>query len=182
MFSKSHSPSSKDNAPPFSPENLYTPENCQSPARIKSFLRLSRFATDDTIREHINGDSNHCDHYFQTKIVPQWNLRSKLIQYCSDYAIELHQTTQLDKIHVELDPSNLDVRLDPYAVKSYNDKFEDRFAQSNGIRNWTQNELTVESIVRDQTVSVLNDKCSYKDWMGQFKEAQRESKKPPRRM
>lgn len=81
---------------------------------------------------------------------------------------------------MELDPSNVELRLDPYAIKSFNAKIEDQFAQSNGIRNWTQNELTVESIVRDQTVSVLNDKCSYKDWMGQFKEAQRELKKPPR--
>lgn len=158
------------------PESLLTPENCQSPTRIRAFLRLSRFATDDTIREHMNDSKTNCNTYFTNKIVPQWKARSSLIEYCSDYGLELQQKTHLDKIVLEGDGSpsdhpQFDLTLDPYATKDYVQKLENQSVKSTEIRNWTQNELEVESIVRDLTIGVLNDKCQFKDWMQEFQKA-----------
>ncbi|CUM63451.1 uncharacterized protein PRCAT00001026001 [Priceomyces carsonii] len=153
---------------------LQRPENCHSSSRIRAFLRLSRVATDDTIRQHLNEvkSTKDCDSYFQNTIIPQWEARSSLIGFCSDYVDHLraessHGNTILPDL---INPDDYDLRLDPYAIKNKEDQIGAQFAQSNAIANWVQNEREVESIVREQTAEILNEKCYYKDWLKAFKD------------
>lgn len=164
------------------PETLLTPENCLSSSRIRAFLRLSRIATDDTIRQHLNDKSNtDCQKYFDKKIIPQWNARTAAIMYCSNYATELRQKT-LHALAVSEQPGasstpattssepdgSFNLRLDPYALRNYTEKLKEHFLTCDLIDNWVQNENTIEGIVREGTVEVLNEKCFYRDWMKKF--------------
>lgn len=148
------------------PATLLTPENCESSSRIRAFLRLSRIATDDTIRQHLNEiNPKQCDDYFQRKILPQWVARAEAIQFCSDFALDLRSRTESQQVEVH---GNYDLRIDPYALKDENDRLEKQFLQCSNIENWVANEQQVETIIQEQTASVLNDKCYYKDWLGEF--------------
>lgn len=146
--------------------DLLSESNCVDSTRIRAFLRLSRIATDDTIKTHLNEiNRSQCDSYFQTHIVPQWNARSKLIQYCKDYSHRLRS----DIHETELGPAKeFDLRLDPYALKEYEQAKQQKFSQIETIDNWVENEQMVESIVRQQTHNTFNDKCYFKDWLGYF--------------
>lgn len=157
--------------PQRAPAALLTPQNCESSSRIRAFLRLSRIATDDTIRQHLNEiNPKLCDDYFHRRILPQWIARAEAIQYCSDFAHDLREKTESQKTQVH---GNYDLRIDPYALKDENDRLEMQFSRCQSIENWVKNELGVESIIKEQTANVLSDKCYYKDWLAEFKIALR---------
>lgn len=153
------------------PPSLFTPENCVSSSRIRAFLRLSRIATDDTIRQHLN-EVNDCDEYFRSKIVPQWQARAEIVAYCEAYAGKLRASTQRGQT-VELGVYEFDLRTDPYALRTHQQKLAEQYSQCDTIDNWIHNEQTVEEIIKKQTQKVLNDKCYYKDWINEFNEARR---------
>lgn len=175
---------SLNNSPLETPSNLLTPEGCISSSRIRAFLRLSRSLTDDTIRPHLNEiKRSECSLYFQEEIAPQWKLRGEIIDYCSKYSQELRAHTSQGKtienvstLSYDLENAaavteKFDLRTDPYAYKTYQKKIAEQYVQCDALDNWTQNEATVEKIIREQTVEVLNDKCFYQDWMQAFNNA-----------
>lgn len=145
-----------------------TPANCRDSQRLRGFLRLSRIATDDTIRTHLNeikrGD---CDLYFQKTILDQWNARARLIEYCNTYAKTLRREISMDN---QQSPE-FDLRLDPYAQINHKNDIHQKYAQAETIENWVENEKSVELILREQSVKVLNEKCYYKDWLQEFNDA-----------
>lgn len=152
---------------PATPAALLTPENCESSSRIRAFLRLSRIATDDTIRQHLNETPiNKCDEYFNRKIAPQWRARSEVISFCSEYAKGIRETIETHKSEAH---KNVDLRIDPYALKNEIERLDQQTTKCTTIENWIQNESGVEKIIREQTASVFNDKCYYKDWLDTFK-------------
>lgn len=153
------------------PAVLLTAQNCESSTRIRAFLRLSRIATDDTIRQHLNEiNPALCDDYFQRRILPQWVARAEAIQFCSDFARDLRRETESKKVEVH---EKHDLRIDPYALKDETDRLNQQFSRCSTIENWVENELGVERIIKEQTASVLNDKCYYKDWLAEFRNAVR---------
>lgn len=148
------------------PASLLTADNCEDSSRIRAFLRLSRIATDDTIREHLNElAAGECDSYFGRKIVPQWKARTDAIGFCASFARQLRKETE------SLIPGDgeYDLRLDPYAEKNEKDRLAQQFARCVAVENWVANEAFVEKIVRERTAKVLNDKCYYKDWLDEFR-------------
>lgn len=165
------------------PVDLLTPESCISSSRIRAFLKRSRNLTDDTIRPHLNEiEKSKCSQYFEEEIVPQWRVRGEIIDYCSKYSQELRDHTSQGKTvtatklsydlpNAEEMTDKFDLRTDPYAYKSYQRRIDEQYTQCDALDNWTQNEKTVEQIIRQQTVEVLNDKCFYQDWMQAFKRA-----------
>lgn len=149
------------------PTSLMTPDNCVSTSRVRAFLRLSRIATDDTIRQHLNEiNKKDCHTYYATKIVPQWEARAAIIQYCSDYGARLRQSTHIQSL--EADPAQFDLRTNPYAYREHQEKLQAEFDRCDDIDRWTRNESAVESIIQKQTTDVLNDKCYFGDWLGEF--------------
>lgn len=151
--------------PTAAPPALLTPENCLSNTRIRAFLRLSRFATDDNISHRLSElGSESCDSYFRTSVVPQWRARAQAIDYCADYAQDLRHHTK-----AATQEAAADLRIDPYAVKNAKDAAAKLFDRCAAIEAWVANERGVEAIIRDQSASVLSDKCAYKDWLAEFK-------------
>ncbi|KAL6453971.1 MIX23 Mitochondrial intermembrane space cysteine motif-containing protein MIX23 [Candida maltosa Xu316] len=164
------------------PPYLLSPEGCVSSSRIRAFLRRSRNLTDDTIRPHLNEvKKSQCSTYFKDEIVPQWKLRGEIIDYCSKYSQELRERTSQGKTSddtslLSYEQANAEemtkkyhLRTDPYAYKTHQKQLQEQYAQCDALDNWTQNEQSVEKIIREQTVEVLNDKCYYQDWMQVFR-------------
>lgn len=151
------------------PLSLLTSENCESNSRIRAFLRLSRIATDDSIIQHLNEIKvSQCDKYFSQNILPQWKARAEAIQYCSGYAKSLREEVKSKQTTIGED---YDLRTDPYALKDAQDVLDKQYSRCAAVENWVTNESNVESIIRDQTASVLSDKCYFKDWLQDFKKA-----------
>lgn len=161
------------------PNALFQPQYCHDSGRIRAFLRLSRIATDDTIRQHLNEiKQRDCESYLVKKIFPQWEARSELIDYCFKYSKNLRNSTSQGKAvpkAVNLPSSNVqenetsieeqfDLRTDPYAYKSHQQQLESQFTHCDMIDNWVKNEQSVEQILRQETIKVFNDKCYQKDW------------------
>lgn len=144
---------------------LFSAESCSNSSRIRDFLRFSRSNSDDIIRQSLNRlDTNlQCDKYFKETIIPQWNARSSLIDYCSSYSAELRAKTE-NSASLTDPNTEYDLRKDPYALRDNTEKINQQFAECLNIDNWVNNENTVESIVREQTISTLNQKCYHKDW------------------
>lgn len=166
-------PNSNTNGPVFSssgesmPTDLLTEANCVDSSRIRAFLSISRLSTDDSINTHLDGITNdNCDKYFKQVMLPQWDMRNKVIGFCGDYASRLRK-----EIHEEKkDTPQFDLRLDPYALKNHQQKIEEKYQKVETIENWVTNEQSVESIIHERSVTVLNQKCYYKDWYKQFLE------------
>lgn len=147
--------------------SLYTPETCHSSTRIREFLRLSRLASDDSIKEHLNETTKEkCDSFFRSQLLPHWSARADLILYCSDEASNLRSQVRLNRATSN---SNVDLTLDPYAVKDANQKLKDLFAACEAIENWVSNERLVENIIQEHSADVLNRKCYYYDWLQDFR-------------
>lgn len=148
---------------------LLTPQECHSSTRLRAFLRLSRLATDDSIKQHLNEiDRGDCDKYFETEIVPQWKARTNVIDYCRKYSEELRKEVGGgggSGADSKAKNTDFDLRLDPYALKSHEEELQTKYSQIDSIRNWTQNEESIETIVRDQTAAAFCDKCYYRDWL-----------------
>ncbi|GEQ72769.1 hypothetical protein JCM33374_g6457 [Metschnikowia sp. JCM 33374] len=151
------------------PTQLLTPENCESSSRIRAFLRLSRIATDDSIIQHLNEiGPSQCEKYFNQTILPQWRARADAIHYCSGYAKSLRNEAQSKETTINQD---YDLRIDPYALKNAHDFLDRQYSRCVSVENWVANEANVETILHEQTASVLSDKCYYKDWLQAFKSA-----------
>lgn len=151
---------------------LLSPENCKSTKKARSFLRYSREISDDSIRQHLNEiDRKDCAEYFKQKILPQWQARASLIQYCQGYSKNLRKEfgPSDDRSQIVAEKaSELDLRQDPYALENLKNKLQRQFEQCDSIDNWVRNEDLVENIVKEQTAEVLKEKCIYQDWVREF--------------
>lgn len=146
---------------------LYTMQNCVDSTRIRSFLALSRLATDDIVKTRLNEISkSKCDSYFEQVILPLWRKREKLIKYCGSHAEKLRSEVQLPE--EELKKIEYDLRMDPYALRDHKELMQLKYRKIEAIENWVHNESTIESIIKDQTASLFNQKCYYKDWLKAF--------------
>lgn len=151
------------------PAGLLTAENCRSTSRIRAFLRLLRLSSDDLIRQHLNEVGRaHCDAFWQETILPQWEARARVIDYCLGVAAGLKQQEEPAAAHAAYD-----LRIDPYAAREAQENTQRLLAPSSYIDRWVANESTVESIVREQTAAVLSEKCAYKDWLAEFRAVNR---------
>lgn len=152
---------------------LFTAENCHSNTRIRAFLRLSRLASDDSIKEHLNETSpERCTQFFSEQLLPHWQARAQLIQFCSDEAAALRSNVKLEETTLA---TNVELTLDPYAAKDAKQKLQDKYADCEAIENWVSNEKKVEAIIQLHSSDVLNQKCMYRDWLQSFRTSIKQS-------
>lgn len=154
-------------------EDLLTPENCQGSTQIRTFLRLSRLATDDTIKQNLGQikSISQCEEYFKEHIVPQWQARDKALHYCWECAEKVRNVHEQEHRFEGGNMSQqVDLREDPYARTNYEELINKQSSESY-MKNWIQNEREVESIVKEKTKDTLNDKCYFSDWLREFKKA-----------
>lgn len=145
---------------------LYNPENCHLNTRIRAFLRLSRLASDDLVKEHLNEISpSDCHAFFETKILSHWKARANIINYCYSEAAMIRSAIKIQETFVD---TSISPTIDPYAANDAKEKLQNKFASCEIIENWVKNELEIETIVREHTTDVLNQKCYYHDWLRDF--------------
>lgn len=146
-------------------------QNCHSSTRIRAFLRLSRLASDDTLKEHLNETTkDKCSQFFKERLLPHWQARADLIDYCFGEAATLRSKSTNTENELQ---TNVALTIDPYAVKDAYEKRESTFAECLVIENWVNNERKIEAIIREHSADVLNEKCYYHEWLQDFKDAAR---------
>ncbi|RKP30596.1 hypothetical protein METBISCDRAFT_23140 [Metschnikowia bicuspidata] len=178
MLNRRNNPSNRSEKILSVSQELYTYRNCHSSSRIRAFLHLSRLASDDSIKEHLNETPPYkCTEFVQQNLLPHWKARTDLIDYCYGEAatisknIKSETTTIGASAGTDTKLDQVDLRIDPYAVKDANERTQRVFAECEEIMNWVANERQVDNIVRQHTFDVLNRKCYYHDWLREFKNA-----------
>ncbi|KAH3679968.1 hypothetical protein WICMUC_000711 [Wickerhamomyces mucosus] len=157
------------NAYPDSPQepDLLNLDVCLSSKGLREFLNLSRHNTDDVIKQRLNSrlnDRNYsksevCKDFIDTIVIKNWTTRLKVIKFCS-YQSELLES-QLKR---EEEPNStglgeVDLRVDPYAIKDLESIKEEKYRQLSSLKNWVANEREIERIVQNRSLEVLQDTC-----------------------
>ncbi|KAI5855901.1 caffeine-induced death protein 2 [Tricharina praecox] len=158
-----------------------TPQFCFSTSALKDFLRASRSTIDDTISQNLNALSTPASHRFNPSstanrasppvsrtldpgkcvsftynvLLPSWQSRSDVLNYCASVAtsddpddpdILAEKAADRERIVNE--------RLDPYSGR-----FFPRETRTEILAGVVRNERMVESIVRERTWRIVNERC-----------------------
>ncbi|CDK25230.1 unnamed protein product [Kuraishia capsulata CBS 1993] len=168
--------------PPVAPSA--SKETCLSPKGVRSFLNLSRLATDDVIRQRLNGllQNTHnlsghgkeanknalCKSFINDLLLPSWKARLQAIEYCS--SVEREMRLEIEASHREVSNKKLvEPKLDPYAARDALEEVNQQFEGVDRFRGWLENESQVETIVRNRTIGIMQDSCGVRaDDFGQF--------------
>lgn len=143
---------------------LLQPHLCYSPEAIRAFLRYSRRQSDDQIHTHLPRTGS-CAEHINTVLFPEWLKRDTLISFCDNVANSRAQTDEPPSIvkppSSDDEPTadttpKIDPRLDPYGARDYGKV--DPTPEDN-IRQWVENEKSIERIVREGSVNLLASKC-----------------------
>lgn len=148
-----------------------TRERCVDPTLTDSFLRLLRYGSDDSIKQRLGAYYKHeenstyngkkCDRFLSNELYPNWQARNRIITFCED---------QLKDMKVEVDekyeqnPTNplkaeVDLRIDPYAVKDRLQEQENRYKELKRLDAWIENQKRIESILLGNSNRTLQQNC-----------------------
>jgi Caffeine-induced death protein 2 len=109
-------------------------------------------------RQHI--DSSGCDEFIDKVLFPSWAVRDDVIKYCLSVALAPRTNEKdpeaLERAAADQAAANrvVDERLDPYSGRYFPKKL-----RQEALLDVLQNEVAVESIVRDRTRSVIEERC-----------------------
>lgn len=53
----------------------------------------------------------------------------------------------------------IDTRIDPYALRDSQQELEEKYSKVDQLLNWVNNEKTIEQIVRNRSIGILQDTC-----------------------
>ena len=154
-----------------------TRQRCLNPSMIDSFLRLMRHGSDDIVRQRINqytrreatevpSKRERCSEFVQNELYPNWAERMKVLTFCNEQANQLKAELDLKYGGEDNDNASRDeaaraaaVRLDPYAERDRREEQEAHYAEWRRLKQWVDNNLEVESILRGTTDKVLKQNC-----------------------
>ncbi|QLQ79065.1 hypothetical protein HG537_0B04130 [Torulaspora globosa] len=148
-----------------------TRERCVDPTLADSFLRLLRYGSDDSIKQRLGAYQKHeenspfknkrCDSFLKNELYPNWQARNRIITFCEG---------QLEDMKVELDEkysrdsatslkAEVDLRIDPYAVKDRLQEQENRYKELKRLKTWIENQTRIESILVGNSNRTLQQNC-----------------------
>lgn len=155
---------------------LQTPRNCISQRAIKAFLKSSRKFSDDSLPTHLPR-SRSCGELVTTVLFPAWSERDEILDYCDQVADNISsQEASSSSTNSEVTMSSIDPRIDAYGARDAGKVPEGVGEQ---IKTWVANEHVVEAIIRDNSASILADKCgSFATRPESFLSAYRDSFRP----
>ncbi|ANB12343.1 hypothetical protein AWJ20_593 [Sugiyamaella lignohabitans] len=185
--------------PPMEIRELLNPGSCYSPEAIRAFLRYSRRQSDDSLPTHLPRTGS-CAEHISTVLFPAWLARDTLLDYCgrvSDQGRKAVRNSGLSNSNSNGDldsrsatavlPPGLseslrvppDPRIDAYRARDFGKSPE---SAEDAIREWVDQELSIESIVRENSCHLLADKCgSFSTKPGSYIKAYNESVYEPSR-
>lgn len=151
---------------------------------LQSFLKLSRFATDDNLRSDLNSILNHnevnkqsifkftrsenesespCIMFLQQVVYPEWKKRLDVIKFCQhelDDIVSGNGTMDDDGFSkLTLEEKNNMLRIDPYTYKNLEQKYLKANAKNLELKNFYDNEAEVEAIINRRSVELMKDLC-----------------------
>lgn len=142
-----------------SARTLLAPAACYSSTTIRSFLRLSRKHSDDSLATSLPRRGS-CAEYISNTLFPAWYARDYVIEYCEKVAENKPLPTQhLAAPDSPLPPQAkppIDPRLDPYGAR---DEFKVESSPEDDIKSWVHSERMIEEIIRDNSSQFLANKC-----------------------
>lgn len=175
-------------SPPTQPSGpQLTPQFCFNTTYLRDFLRTSRSQLDDTISTSLNSlltpsttspfnpastsspTSNRrsprqpvpqstCTSFLDKTLFPSWNNRSQVLSYCSVVASSPDpDDPNLEEIKSENargEARTVNERLDPYSGR-----FFPREPRTEQLGSILRNEIAVESIIRERTWRILQERC-----------------------
>lgn len=171
-------PNGEDLREPTHPQ--LTRDTCLSQKGIRSFLKLSRFASDDTLKQHLNNVLDRrdrsslrseskqkvCSSFVEEYLLPHWDTRLATIEFCDNEAKLLKK--EIDLRVVREPKKEVDPRLDPYYERSSEDKISQPYYNYNKLVEWVENEKEIEKIVQERSIEVISDRCSLNDTLKQL--------------
>ncbi|AMD21240.1 HEL040Cp [Eremothecium sinecaudum] len=143
-------------------------QQCLNPILIDTFLRKSRAAVDSVVDLRLNHLSNSqsnvldsmCSQYAQMELIPAWETRNQVIDFCATEASSLKK--ELAPINPSCTPEqNLNdlVRLNPYAADEQANKLRRHYQDLTNLESWINNQRTIEKVLRSKTLRSLSDVC-----------------------
>ncbi|KAL8873193.1 MAG: hypothetical protein Q9174_001295 [Haloplaca sp. 1 TL-2023] len=161
-----------------------TPSFCFNETALRAdFLRLSRSTIDDSIVQNLNAlvtparagfdpsstsarqieptrrkpiDSDACQGFKDNVLLPSWQTRSDVLNYCAGVALDPQDP---DLLLREAESAKerervVNERLDPYSGR-----FFPREARTESLGNLVRNERGVEGIIRARTWGLVMERC-----------------------
>ncbi|VVT55124.1 uncharacterized protein SAPINGB_P004439 [Magnusiomyces paraingens] len=140
-------------------KDILSPGACFSPGTLRSFLRLSRKHSDDSLVTALPRVGS-CAKCISETLFPAWVARDYILEYCDDVARTFavaasHNAEPVSESGTETE-KKVDPRFDPYGARDYG---KTEAPPEDAVRAWISSERMVEEIVRDDSVRFLADKC-----------------------
>lgn len=183
MWSSSESASAGEHAAPGFSGVPLDKAACIEPTRLRHFLRLSRAAVDDKLAVSLNSidSAAACDSVFADRVVPLWQQRDRILEYCSQFAFKSDSPNISDSAAtIPAQPNAYFSNPRPHEASHWSELRNDPYAllkaplspslgnTANLVNMWVATEKLVEAIVRLESARVLAEKCYYLDWLARF--------------
>lgn len=139
-------------------KGIVSPAACYSPETLRSFLRLSRKYSDDSLHTALPRVGSCATHISET-LFPAWSARDYILDYCEHVANQsAEQRKQLENSEsAEAVPhEKVDPRFDPYGARDFG---KQESLPEDSIKSWISKERNVEDIIREDSVRFLANKC-----------------------
>lgn len=154
-------------------EHTLNREACVSPKGVRSFLKLSRLATDDVLQQKLNNLLNHhesgflsrknpqaqCDQFIKEQIYPIWDARVKSIKFCGKEVAEMRAEIDETQLRIQHIKKTVDLRTNPYAAQDLQEELELKYADVIQLESWVKNEREIEKIIQQRSLGVFADIC-----------------------
>lgn len=139
--------------------SLLTPSACYSSTTLRSFLRMSRRQSDDSLATALPRTGS-CAEYVSNTLFPAWYARDYVIEYCQKVADNQQLPTEhaLPESTTPSVQTHIDPRFDPYGAR---DETLVKSVPQDEVRDWVHQERTIEEIVRDNSAQFLARKCGF---------------------
>lgn len=151
-------------------------ENCLEMKQLTHYLSQMRYFTDDTLNTTLNDSekptSEHrlkrCAYVIKEELFPAWGIRDKILEQCS---LELEgYKKKLDSKHPDVEPIKPTLlagigadykreNLDPYKRRDLIKKTTADYVDYNASKKWIEQQLGVEQILKERSVSLLKGQC-----------------------
>ena len=152
-------------------------ESCLEMKQLTHCLSQLRYFTDDTLNTTLNDSEKpnsdyrlkRCDYVIKEELFPAWEMRDKILEQCR-FELEEYKK-KLDLNHPDVQPTKPTLftgigtdykkeNLDPYKKRDVIKKTTADYVDYNASKKWIEQQLGVEKILKERSVSILKGQCN----------------------
>ncbi|KAL6932783.1 hypothetical protein ACO0R3_001867 [Hanseniaspora guilliermondii] len=152
-------------------------ESCLEMKQLTHYISQLRYFTDDTLSTTLNDSERpnlkyrlkRCDYVIKEELFPAWEMRDKILEQCSVELEEYKQKLDVNHPDVQVSKSTLfssigsdnkKENLDPYKKRDMIKKTTSDYVDYNASKKWIEQQLGVEKILKERSVSILKNQCN----------------------